>query len=95
MLGAVQSASPVAVFAWGCLLGTEVYSPYKLTSLMVISIGVLLASYGEVNFDWIGVAVQLTSIAIESLRLNLVQTLLQMRGLTLNPVTTMCAFTAT
>ena len=38
---------------------------------------------------WLGVILQLLSVATESTRLTLVQILLQRRGLSLNPVTTM------
>ena len=44
---------------------------------------------GEINFNIVGVMYQLASIATESVRLVLVQLLLQSRGLKLNPVTTL------
>ena len=48
-----------------------------------------MASYGEINFVVIGVIMQLISVATESVRLSLVQILLQRRGLSLNPITTL------
>ena len=40
---------------------------------MVVTIGVAIASYGEINFVVIGVVLQLVSIVAEALRLSLVQ----------------------
>ena len=40
---------------------------------MVVTIGVAIASYGEINFVVIGVILQLVSIVAEALRLSLVQ----------------------
>lgn len=85
----LKALMPVAVFASGCLMGTETYSNAQLAVLLVITGGVAIASFGELNFVILGVIVQLTSICTESLRLTLVQILLQKRGLTLNPITTM------
>ncbi len=44
---------------------------------VVVTAGVAIASYGEINFVVIGVIVQLVSVATESTRLTLVQILLQ------------------
>ena len=80
---------PVSVFAVGCLFGMETYNPKTLVNMIVVTIGVIIASYGEINFVVIGVLLQLASVATESTRLMLIQILLQRRGLSLNPVTTM------
>ena len=80
---------PVAVFSVGCAFGVETFSTNTMTNMIVITIGVVIASYGEINFVVIGVLLQLASVATESTRLMLIQILLQRRGLSLNPVTTM------
>lgn len=54
---------------------------------------------GEVNFSLPGLAYQLASVVTESVRLVLMQLLLQSRGLRLNPITTLyyvapCCFVA-
>ena len=46
---------------------------------MVVTVGVAIASYGEINLVVIGVVLQLISVATESTRLTLVQILLQVR----------------
>ena len=47
---------------------------------VVVTVGVAIASYGEINFVVIGVILQLISVATESTRLTLVQILLQVSG---------------
>lgn len=44
---------------------------------MVVTVGVAIASFGEINFVAVGVMLQLISVASESVRLSLVQILLQ------------------
>lgn len=73
--------------------GPHIYShtdnPCAHDVQVVITAGVAIASYGEINFVIIGVAMQLVSVATESVRLSLVQILLQRRGLSLNPITSL------
>lgn len=57
--------------------------------MCVISVGVSIASYGELLFVLTGVLFQLASIVTESNRIVLVQILLQSKGVKLNPVTSM------
>jgi hypothetical protein len=47
------------------------------TGQVVVTAGVAIASYGEINFVVIGVIMQLLSVTTESTRLTLVQILLQ------------------
>lgn len=56
--------------------------------MVIVTVGVAIASYGELNFHLMGVVLQLLSVCTESTRLTLVQILLQRRGLSLNPITT-------
>lgn len=85
----LKALMPVAVFTVGCMLGTESYERDTMFNMLFVSLGVAIASYGEINFVVIGVVLQLISICTESTRLTLVQILLQSRGLKLNPVTTL------
>ena len=58
-------------------MGTETFSTNTFINMIVVTVGVMIASYGEINFVVVGVMVQLASIASESTRLTLVQILLQ------------------
>uniref|UniRef100_A0A061SM30 Drug metabolite transporter superfamily n=1 Tax=Tetraselmis sp. GSL018 TaxID=582737 RepID=A0A061SM30_9CHLO len=47
-----------------------------VSSVVLISIGVIVSSYGEVNFSWIGLAAMLGSEGAEAMRLVITQLLL-------------------
>uniref|UniRef100_A0A061RF95 Plastidic phosphate translocator-like protein n=1 Tax=Tetraselmis sp. GSL018 TaxID=582737 RepID=A0A061RF95_9CHLO len=85
----LKALMPVAVFCVGNVFGTEKFDWSTLSNMIVISIGVCIASFGEINFVVAGVVMQLMSIVMESSRLTLVQLLLQSRGLKLNPITSL------
>lgn len=54
-----------------------------------ICFGVLIASFGEVNFSAVGTAIQVASLVFEATRLTLLQVLLQKKGYRFNPMTAM------
>jgi drug/metabolite transporter (DMT)-like permease len=85
----LKALMPVAVFSVGCVFGTERFNWPTLLNMLMVTIGVAIASFGELNFNATGVFYQLCSIVSESIRLVLVQILLQSRGLKLNPITTL------
>jgi hypothetical protein len=80
---------PAAVYGVGCLFSTETFQWNCVFNMLVITLGVAIASAGEMALVPIGVALQLGSVLTESTRLALVQILLQRRGLNLNPITTL------
>eukprot|EP00884_Botryococcus_braunii_P014630 jgi/Botrbrau1/23168/Bobra.0041s0019.1 len=95
----LKALMPVCVFVVGSIVGTETYSLSTLFHMLIISAGVATASYGEINFVLVGVIFQLGSLVTESIRLTMVQIILQKRNLKLNPITTLsyvapccCAF---
>ncbi|EFJ40110.1 hypothetical protein VOLCADRAFT_100128 [Volvox carteri f. nagariensis] len=85
----LKAQMPVTVFLVGVLLGTEKYSHMYALNMVVVGIGIATASYGEINFNFVGVIFQIGSIVTESFRLCLIQLLLQASGIKLNPVTTL------
>jgi hypothetical protein len=85
----LKASMPMAVFTVGCMFGTEHFSTGRLANMLVIAVGICIASYGEINFVVVGVMLQMASVATESTRLTLVQILLQRRGIKLNPITTL------
>lgn len=58
-------------------------------NMILVSAGVVIASVGEIHFNIVGTLFQITGIAAEALRLVLTQVLLQKKGLTLNPITSL------
>ena len=85
----LKALMPAAVYGVGCLLSTETFAWKCVANMVIITVGVALASAGEVALVPLGVAMQLGSVLTESTRLALVQILLQRRGLKLNPITTL------
>ena len=43
----LQALMPVAVFVVGCAFGTEKYSGGTLVNMLIVSLGVAIASYGN------------------------------------------------
>ena len=69
----LKALMPVAVFLTGSFLGAEKFRLSKLANMVLIALGVAIASLGEINFNVFGAALQLGSILSESIRLTLVQ----------------------
>lgn len=80
---------PVAVFLLGVAAGLELMSCKMLLIMSVISFGVLVASYGEININWIGVVYQMGGVVGEALRLIFMEIFVKRKGLKLNPISVM------
>lgn len=85
----LKATTPLVVFVVGCGFGTEKFTVSSLGNMIVVGVGIAIASYGELMFVLFGVILQCGSIICESTRLTLVQILLQKRGIKLNPVSTL------
>ncbi|XP_024045732.1 probable sugar phosphate/phosphate translocator At3g14410 isoform X2 [Citrus sinensis] len=85
----LKAIMPVAVFILGVAAGLEVMSCRMLLIMSVISFGVVVASYGEININWIGVVYQMGGVVGEALRLIFMEILVKRKGLKLNPISVM------
>ncbi|KAF5728091.1 sugar phosphate/phosphate translocator [Tripterygium wilfordii] len=85
----LKAIMPVAVFILGVAAGLELMSCRMLLIMSVISFGVLVASYGELNINWIGVVYQMGGVIGEALRLIFMEILVKRKGLKLNPISVM------
>ncbi|KAI7737087.1 hypothetical protein M8C21_027317 [Ambrosia artemisiifolia] len=85
----LKAVMPVAVFILGVAAGLEVMSMRMLLIMSVISFGVLVASYGEININWIGVVYQMGGVVGEALRLIFMEIFVRKKGLKLNPISMM------
>ncbi|KAK1324475.1 putative sugar phosphate/phosphate translocator [Acorus calamus] len=85
----LKAVMPVAVFLLGAAAGLEVMSCKMLFIMSVISFGVIVASYGEIDISWIGVVYQMGGVIGEALRLIFMEILVKKKGLRLNPVSVM------
>lgn len=80
---------PVATFIMAVLCGTDKPRCDVFSNMVLVSVGVVISSYGEIHFNVVGTVYQVTGIFAEALRLVLTQVLLQKKGLTLNPITSL------
>lgn len=80
---------PVATFLVAVFWGTDILRCDVFLNMVLISVGVIISSYGEIHFNMLGTVYQVVGIMAEALRLVLTQVLLQKKGLTLNPITTL------
>jgi drug/metabolite transporter (DMT)-like permease len=85
----LKALMPVAVYSLGVIFKKDVFSSQTMTNMVTISIGVAIAAYGEARFNLWGVILQLSAVCVEALRLVLIQILLNSRGISLNPITTL------
>uniref|UniRef100_A0A7S0YKQ8 Sugar phosphate transporter domain-containing protein n=1 Tax=Polytomella parva TaxID=51329 RepID=A0A7S0YKQ8_9CHLO len=85
----VKASMPLWVFSFGVVLGVEKFTLRTSSILAVVVLGVGFASFGEVNFVLTGFVLLMGSFLAEAARLNLIQILLQRRGIRLNPISTL------
>lgn len=85
----LKAIMPVAVFILGVAVGLEMMSCRMLLIMSVISFGVVIASYGEININWVGVVYQMGGVVGEALRLIFMEIFVKRKGLKLNPISIM------
>ncbi|KAJ6790816.1 putative sugar phosphate/phosphate translocator [Iris pallida] len=85
----LKAIMPVAVFLLGAAAGLEAMNCRMLAIMSVISIGVIVASYGEVSVDWIGVVYQMGGVIGEALRLIFMELFVKKKGIRLNSISMM------
>ncbi|KAF7119928.1 hypothetical protein RHSIM_Rhsim13G0000100 [Rhododendron simsii] len=85
----LKALMPVATFLMAVICGTDKLRCDVFLNMVVVSVGVVVSSYGEIHFNVVGTVYQVTGIFAEALRLVLTQVLLQKKGLTLNPITSL------
>lgn len=84
-----KALMPAIVFGVSIVFGLAAMTSDKALNIAFICFGVMLASFGELNFNAFGFSLQIASCVIEAVRLSLIQILLQRRGLKMNPITTL------
>lgn len=85
----LKALMPVAVYSLGILFKKDTFKSDTMLNMVSISLGVAIAAYGEAKFDPWGVFLQLCAVAFEATRLVLIQILLNAKGITLNPITSL------
>jgi drug/metabolite transporter (DMT)-like permease len=85
----LKALMPVAVYSIGVAFKKESYKNDTMFNMLSISMGVAVAAYGEARFDTWGVILQLGAVAFEATRLVMIQILLNSKGISLNPITSL------
>ncbi|KAK7821486.1 probable sugar phosphate/phosphate translocator At3g17430 [Quercus suber] len=85
----LKSLMPVATFLTAVVCGTDKLRCDVFLNMVLVSVGVVISSYGEIHFNVLGTGYQVMGMFGEALRLVLTQVLLQKKGLTLNPITSL------
>lgn len=86
----LKAFTSVAVLGLSVFMGLEKMVPQKFVIVICISLGVALASYGEIFFDATGFVCQALGIAFEAARLVSIQKLLT--GLKMSPLVSLYYF---
>ena len=85
----VKALMPCVVYGVGIAFKVETYKPQTLANMAMIALGVAIASYGELNFNFTGFVLLMGSIAAEAVRIVSIQILLTSADIKLNSVTTL------
>lgn len=85
----VKAMTPCLVYLVGVVFGIEIFSLRKMVNMCVITLGVGVASWGELNFNWLGAALLLGAIMFEAARVVSIQILLQSQDIKFNPIQTL------
>ena len=72
----LQAFTPIATMVGLFVAGLETPTKRLILAVLLIAIGTAIASYGEVNLSWIGVACMMASETFEATRLVMTQILL-------------------
>ena len=85
----VKALMPCVVYLIGLMFRVETFNSTKMLNMTILTVGIAIASYGEVNFHAFGFLLLLLSIGAEAIRLVSIQVLLASSDIKLNSVTTL------
>ncbi|KAJ3195648.1 hypothetical protein HK101_011463 [Irineochytrium annulatum] len=88
----LKASTPVAVLFANAVLTTSPIELKTFLNVSVIVFGVMIASYGEIEFVVIGVIVQIIGIGCEAIRLVMVQVLLNSKNYNMDPLCSLYFF---
>lgn len=91
-MGVRQATTPVAVLLSSWAMGIAPVNLRQLANVSAIVVGVVIASFGEIKFVWIGFLYQLGGVLFEAIRLNLVQALLSSAEYKMDPLVSLYYF---
>jgi hypothetical protein len=88
----LKATTPVAVLMSSWALGVSQPNLKVFLNVSTIVVGVVIASFGEIKFVWIGFIYQICGIIFEALRLTMVQRLLSSAEFKMDPLVSLYYF---
>ncbi|KAG7285245.1 hypothetical protein NEMBOFW57_009866 [Staphylotrichum longicolle] len=88
----LKATTPVAVLMSSWALGVSQPNLKVFLNVSTIVVGVIIASFGEIKFVWIGFIYQIAGIIFEALRLTMVQRLLSSAEFKMDPLVSLYYF---
>ncbi|TGZ81749.1 TPT-domain-containing protein [Ascodesmis nigricans] len=88
----LKATTPVVVLLLSWLLGIKSINMKTMTNIYIIVFGVIVASYGEVAFEWNGFIAQVAGIGFEATRLALIDKLLNKPDQKMDPLVSLYYF---
>lgn len=82
----LKAGGPIAVLVISYLWGVSRPTAGNVVNVVVIAVGVALASAGEVQFSWLGFMFQVGGIVFEAMRLVMIQILLSGDDMKMDPL---------
>jgi drug/metabolite transporter (DMT)-like permease len=84
-----QASGAATTFCVGLLFGTETYTHKSALKVFIVGLGVVIASYGDVRANLLGVMLQVGCIVCDAVRCTLLQLVMQHSDVKLTPVGTL------
>ena len=72
----LKAFTPVITMGCTFVAGLERPTISLISSVLIIATGVIVASYGEINFNWMGIGIMFASEVFEALKIVMTQILL-------------------
>lgn len=88
----LKATTPVAVLLAGWSLGVSSPNLKQFLNVSAIVVGVIIASFGEIDFVLVGFLFQMAGILFEALRLTMVQRLLSSADFRMDPLVSLYYF---
>lgn len=88
----LKATMPLAVLIAGWALGVSGTNWRQLPNVTIIVIGVVIASFGEMDFVLVGFVLQIGGVMFEALRLTMVQRLLNSADFRMDPLVSLYYF---
>lgn len=85
----LKASGAATTFVVGVLFGTEAYTHRSALKVLIVGLGVVIASYGEMKANLLGVSLQVAAIVSDAIRCNLLQLVMQANEIKLSPVGTL------